>query len=340
MGRLPGGLAAATVGGCAGFGAVCGESLATVATMSSVALPAMEKNKYDLSLATGALAAGGTLGILIPPSMGFIFYSIMTQESIGKLFIAGIIPGILLTLIFIAIIVFQVWRNPELAPKSEKYTLAEKLISTVKLIPVIILFVVVVGGILEGYFTPGEGGAVGAAGGLLFAIFRRKLTKENLRISLVKTTVMCGRIFMMIVAVQIFGSFLASSRLPTLLADFIMTMDVNRYVVLSMVIIIYIFLGCIMNIMPMMMLTLPSIFPTIQALGFDGIWFGVVTVIIMEMGMITPPVGMNVFTMASIATHVPMSKIFRGVMPFFIGMLICAILVIIFPQLALWLPNR
>ncbi len=340
MGRLPGGLAAATIGGCAGFGAVCGESLATVATMSSVALPAMEKEKYHPTLSTGALAAGGTLGILIPPSMGFIFYSIMTEESIGKLFIAGIIPGILLTLIFIGIIIFQVWRNPELAPKSAKYSLAEKLISTVKLIPVAVLFIIVVGGILAGYFTPGEGGAVGAAGGFLFALMRKKLTKENLKISLVKTTVMCGRIFMMIMAVQVFGGFLAASRLPTLLADFIMNVEVNRYVVLGLVVVIYIFLGCIMNIMPMMMLTLPSIYPTIQALGFDGIWFGVVTVIVMEMGMITPPVGMNVFTMSSIATHIPMAQIFRGVMPFFVGMLICAALVIIFPELALWLPNN
>ncbi len=339
LGRLPGGLACASVGGCAGFGAVCGDSLATVVTMSSVALPAMREANYDPALATGALAAGGTLGILIPPSMGFIFYSIITEESISKLFIAGIMPGLLLAAIFMAIIAIQVIRKPEMAPKSPQYTMHEKLMSIVGLIPIALLFVLVVGGILQGFFTPGEGGAVGAMGAFLYALARRRITYNQLKQSLVSTAIMCGKIFLIFVGVYIFGNFLAASRLPNLLADTIIGLEVNRYLVLAFIVLIYIFLGCIMNILPMMMLTLPSIYPTVQALGFDGIWFGVVCVIVMEMGMITPPVGMNVFTMSSLATDIPMSTVFRGVMPFFFGMLICVLLVTLFPAIALWLPG-
>ncbi len=340
LGRLPGGLASASVGGCAGFGAVCGDSMATVVTMTSVALPAMRENKYDPKLACGALAAGGTLGILIPPSMGFIFYSIITEQSIAQLFVAGIIPGILLTAIFIGIIAFQVIRNPSLAPApTVKYTMAEKLMSLVRLIPIALIFILVVGGIMSGFFTPGEGGAVGAAGALVYSLLRRTMTKQKFADSLLATARLCGRIFVVMVGVNIFGTFLASSRLPSLLADFVVSMEVNRYVIIALVVLLYIILGCIMNIMPMMMLTLPSIFPTIVALGFDPIWFGVLCVLVMEMGMITPPVGMNVFTLASLAPDIPMGQMFKGIVPFFIGMLICVVLLILFPDIALFLPR-
>ncbi len=339
LGRTPGGLASASVAGCAGFGAVSGDSLATVATMTSVALPEMRAKNYDTSLATGALAAGGTLGILIPPSMGFIIYSIITEESIAKLFLAGILPGILLTAIFIGIIAFQVIRNPSLAPKGPVVPLGEKFASLLKLIPIAGLFGLVIGGILSGFFTPGEGGAIGAFGALCFAIYRKKMTKENFMASITATGRMAGKIFVVMVGVNLFGNFLSASRLPSLLANTIVEMNVNAYIVLAAIILIYIFLGCIMSIIPMMMLTLPSIFPTVVALGFDPIWFGVVVVVVMEMGMITPPVGMNVFTMASLAPDIPMSKVFKGVLPFFWGMILCVILLIIFPQIALFLPN-
>lgn len=339
LGRLPGGLAAATIGGCAGFGAVCGESLPTVITMSSVALPPMRERNYDTGLATGALAAGGTLGILIPPSIGFIFYSIITEESIGKLFIAGIIPGILLSSMFIGCIVFQVKRNPSLAPKGEIYTMQEKLSSLVLLLPMIGLFALVVGGILQGWFTPGEGGAVGTMGAFLYSACRRRVSWKILKDSLTATVTMTGKIFLIFAGVYCFGAFLAASRLPNLLAETIISLDVNRYVVLAIIVALYIALGAVMNILPMMLLTLPSIYPTVQALGFDGIWFGVITVMLMEMGLITPPVGMNVFTLSSLAPDIPMATIFRGVMPFFLTMVLCVTLIIMFPPLATWLPN-
>lgn len=339
MGRLPGGLAIASVGGCAGFGAVCGDSFACVVTMSSVALPPMRAQKYDPAMACGALAAGGTLGILIPPSMGFIFYSIMTEESVGKLFMAGIMPGILLTVIFMGIIVIKCVRNPSLAPRSPAAPLREKLISTVYLIPVALLFMLVVGGIMMGSFTPGEGGAVGAMGAFLYAVARRKLSMKDLMSALRSTANMSGKIFLIFAGVYILGSFLATSRLPNLMAEAILSMDVNRYLVLGVVCLLYIVLGCVMNILPMMMLTLPSIYPTIMGLGFDGIWFGVVTVLLMEMGMITPPVGMNVFTLSSLVPDIPMSQIFKGVIPFFFGMILCVLIITIFPEIATWLPN-
>ncbi len=339
MGRMPGGLACAAVGGCAGFGAICGESLPTVITMTSVALPAMRENNYDLSLSCGALAAGGTLGILIPPSMGFIFYSLMTEVSVGKLFIAGVMPGLLLTFIFICIIMFQVKRNPSLAPTAPTATFKEKVVSLLGLIPMVLIFLLVIGGILGGLFTPGEGGAVGAMGAFLYGVARRQLSKKAFLDCLFSTAVLTGKVFVIITGVYIFGSFLATSRLPNLLADFVTGLEVNRYVILLVVIFLYIILGCVMNVSAMLLLTLPAIFPTIEVLGFDGVWFGVVTVMVMEMGMITPPVGMNVFMLSSLAPDVPMINIFKGVLPFFVGMLICVALIIIFPQIALWLPS-
>lgn len=339
LGRMPGGLACATVAGCAGFGAICGESLPTVIAMSTVALPEMRNKGYDSGLACGALASGGTLGILIPPSMGFVWYSIMTEESIGKLFVAGIIPGLVLAAIFIVIIVIRVKWNPALAPKSEEYPLREKIASIVGLFPVGLIFLLVVGGILGGYFTPGEGGAVGTVGGILFGLARRRLSGKGLSRAILTTVIMSGKLFLLLMGVYVLSGFFASTRIPALLAQFVAGLEMNRYIVLGVVIVLYIVLGCCMNITPMMLLTLPTIFPTIQALGFDGIWFGVITVILMECGMITPPVGMNVFTMASLVPDVPMAKIFRNVMPFFLGMLLCVLLIIIFPQIALWLPG-
>ncbi len=339
LGRVPGGLAVASVWGCAGFGAVCGDSLACVITMSSVALPAMLQKKYQPSLACGALASGGTMGILIPPSMGFIYYSILTEESIGKLFIAGILPGILLSLIFTLIIILWVKRSPDAAPPSENYPLRDKLVSTFYLLPVAGLFVLVVGGIMAGAFTPGEGGAVGAAGALLYALARRRLSRADLMRALLNTGAMTGRIFLLFAGVYILGAFFSASRLPGLLAESILTAGTNRYLVLALVILLYIFLGAVMNIIPMMMLTLPTIYPTIHGLGFDGVWFGVVTVILMEMGMITPPMGINVFTLSSLAPDIPMGKIFKGVMPFVLGMCLCIILLVLFPEIALILPD-
>jgi tripartite ATP-independent transporter DctM subunit len=339
IGRVPGGLAVASIGGCAGFGAVCGDSMATTVTMSSVALPHMRAKKYDHALATGALAAGGSLGSLIPPSICFVIYSIMTEESVGRLFIAGIFPGLLLACIFIGIIIFRVKRNPALAPASDIYTLHEKIISLVYLLPVAGLFILVIGGIMGGFFTPGEGGAVGAAGVVLYGIVQRRLSWDGFKRATLSTTLICGKILFLIASVGVIKVFLTSTRLPIELANSIVTMDVNRFIVLAMIILLYVFLGSVANIIPMMMITLPSIFPTVQALGFDGIWFGVLIVIVMEMGVITPPIGINVFALSAAVPDIEMITIFKGVWPFFLGMVLCVIIVASFPQIALFLPN-
>ena len=339
MGRLPGGLAVASVGGSAGFSAVCGDSMTCVATMTSVALPPMREKNYDMTLATGVLAGGGTLGILIPPSIGFIFYSIITEESVGKLFLAGVLPALLLTLIFMLIVIVQCMLNPKLAPLGDKYSWREKFASTAGLVPILGLFFLVMGGIMFGWFTPGEGGAIGVMGAVLYAAARGRLTLEALWASLRATALMTGKLFIIFAGVFIFGQLLTVSRLPNLVADMVLAMEVNRYIVLMAVVVFYIVLGTCLNIIPLMMITLPTIYPTIMALGFDGIWFGVVAVMLMEMGVITPPMGLNVFTLCSMVDDVPMWDVFKGVIPFFFGILGCTILIIIFPQIALFLPE-
>lgn len=339
LGRLPGGLAVGTVGGCAGFSAICGESLPTIITMTSVALPPMRERNYDPALATGVLAAGGTLGILVPPSIGFIFYSIITEESIGKLFIAGMLPALLMIFLFIMVVVIQVKLKPSLAPRGDKYTWGEKFSSLVFLLPMFALFGLVIGGILTGTFTPGEGGAVGAMGAFIYALSRRKITWQVIKDSLIATVIMSSKIFLIFAGVYIFGAFLASSRLPNLLAETIVALDISRYGILMVIVVVLILLGCVMNVLPMMLLTLPSLYPTIQALGFDGVWFGVIAVMLMEMGIITPPVGMGVFALSSMAPDIPMATIFRGVLPFVLAMFTCIMLIIIFPGIALWLPS-
>lgn len=337
LGRLPGGLAMASVAGCSGFAAVCGDSMATAVTMGSVALPEMKRKNYQPSIACGALAAGGTLGILIPPSVGFIFYALVTEESVGKLFIAGIIPGLLLAAMFMACIWLIAIRRPELAPRGEATTFHEKLVSLKGVFGMLILFVLILGGILGGFFSPTEGGAVGVVGAFLITVVRRKLTWAGLVQACRQTVFITSKLLMILIGVNILGYFMASSRLPFELADLITGSGLNRYLVLLGVMLLYMLLGCLMNVIPMILLTLPAIFPTIQALGFDPVWFGVLTVIIMEMGQITPPIGVNVFALSSVAKGVSMGTIFAGIMPFFICMCLLLGLIIVFPPLATWL---
>lgn len=338
IGHMPGGMGMAGVAGCTGFAAVCGDSLSTAVTMGSVSLPEMMRLKYSPSLATGALAAGGTLGILIPPSSGFIIYGIVTEVSIGRLFMAGLVPGTMLALMFMAYIYYIAVRHPEMAPRGPRYTLSEKIASSMGLMPILALFVVVLGSIVTGICSPNEGGGVGAMGAFLYALARRKVTRENLLASLHETAELTARIMGIMVGVAILGYFFAATRLPFLLADFIVALPFNRYWVFAIIMVIYIILGCMMNVIPMLMLTLPSIFPTVVALGFDPVWFGVVSVMIMEMGQITPPVGVVVFALAGVAKGIPIETIFKGIVPF-VGLMILAVVIITFiPDIALWLP--
>jgi tripartite ATP-independent transporter DctM subunit len=339
MGRLPGGLAMSSVAGCAGFAAVCGDSLATAVTMGTVALPSMKENKYDISLATGSLAAGGTLGILIPPSAAFIFYAIVTEESIGELFMAGILPGAMLTSIFLLIIFLRTSLNPQLAPPGPSSTLREKIISLKGVLGMLILFLLIMGGILGGIFSPVEGGAVGAVGAFIYAGIKKRLSMAMIKESLFDTLAITCKLLMILIGVGILGYFLAATRLPFEMAEFITGLDVNRYIVFAGVIAMFVLLGCVLNVIPMILLVLPTVFPTITALGFDPIWFGVVCVLVMEMGQITPPIGVNVFAISSVSHDVPMEKIFSGILPFFIGMIFCVLLLVVFPDIALFLPR-
>ena len=340
LGHKPGGLAIASVTGCAGFAAICGDSLATAMTMSSVALPEMKRHNYNMGLSCACLAAGGTLGILIPPSVGFIFYAIITEESLGKLFLAGVAPGILLAAMFCLAVYIMARRHPELAPRGPEYPLSEKLRSLTGVIPMLGLVVLVLGGILFGFFSPNEGGAVGAFGTFIYAFISKKLTKEGFIKALQGTVSMTTKLFLILIGVGLLGYFFAASRIPFELADAVLAATTNKWLIFLLVVLLYISLGCMLNVIPMILLTLPALYPTIQALGFDPIWFGVVTVILMEMGQITPPMGLVVFAIAGMPDSAPMASIFKYIIVFVMCMLMCIVLLTIFPDIALYLPNK
>lgn len=339
FGSLRGSLAMSAVAGCASFAAVCGESLATAVTMGTIALPEMRKKKYHPGLATGAIAAGGTLGILIPPSMGFIVYAIITEESIGKLFVAGLLPGILLAFLFIVLIYIIARLDPSKAPRGEATSFKEKLRSLKGTIAMLVFFVLILGGIMGGIFSPNEGGAIGSVGTFIYALFRRRITKEMLIRAMQNTAIISTKIFAVVIGVGILNSFLASTRLPYLLSELVTNLDLNRFMILAIIVALYIGLGCVMNVVPIILLTMPAIFPTVLALNFDPIWFGVISVILMEMGQITPPIGIIVFAVGGVAKDIPMETIFKGIIPFVLCMILCVIILTVFPQIALYLPN-
>ncbi len=340
MGRLRGSLAMATVVACALFGAICGSSAATCATMGVVSLPEMRKHNYDDGLSCGAIAAGGTLGILIPPSTGFILFGIVSGESVGKLFAAGIIPGILLALCFCVAIAVVCWRHPEKAPDRMKFSAKEKLVSLKGGIVMVILFAIVIGGILTGFFTAVEASAVGVVIAFVYLCIRRQCSWKNIMACFRETVKTSGMIFLILIGAYVFGNFLTVSGLSTALADLVGGMNVSRYVILIVVLIIYALLGCLMDSLAMVMLTVPIFYPIlVTTLGFNGIWYGVIMVMVMEMGLITPPVGMNVYIVSGVAKNVKLGKIFAGVVPMLIAMIIAIIIVILVPQLATWLPS-
>lgn len=338
VGHLPGGLAMGTIGACAGFAAICGSSLAAGVTMGKVALPEMEKYKYDPRLATGCVASGSTLGILIPPSIGFIIYGLLTEESVGKLFMAGIFPGILLATLFIATIYIIAKRNPDMGPPGERVSFKEKLLSLRNTWAMLALFLLVMGGIYGGIFTPTEAGAIGAFGSIVITFIGRKMTFDKLIGTILQTGQMTAMVLILLVGSMIFMSFLTISKLPFSVADYVAGLSVPKYGLFAIIIIIYLLLGMIMDAMSSMVITVPIIYPTILILGFDPVWFGVIMVVVVEMGLITPPVGMNVFVLSSV-TDVSLGTIFRGALPFVITMLLCVVILTIFPQIALYLPN-
>jgi C4-dicarboxylate transporter DctM subunit len=339
FGHRRGGLAMTTVGACAGFSAICGSTNATAATMATVALPEMKRYGYDMSLATGTVAAAGSLGILIPPSVIFIVYGILTEQSIGKLFAAGILPGILLCFLFLMSIYLRVRKNPSLAPPGPKTSFKEKFRSFTGVIETLILFAMVMGGIFFGIFTPTEAAAIGAFLTILIAVFRKQLTWPAFGKSLADTTKISCMIMVIVTGAVIFGHFMAITRVPYELAEWVSSLPLPPHTVMGVIILVYLFGGCFMDALAMIMLTIPIFFPVVQTLGFDPIWFGVVIVLITEMGVITPPVGVNVYVVYGVAKDVPLENIFRGVFPMLLALLLCNLILLIFPQIALFLPN-
>ena len=338
--KLPGGLAIATIGACAGFAAVSGSSVATAATMGTIAVPEMKRFNYHPRLSTGSVAAGGTLGFLIPPSIGFIVYGMMTEQSIGKLLVAGMIPGLTLAAAYIAIIVVMVKLNPSLAPASpEPVTWREKFKALTGIWEPLAIFLVVMGGIYLGFFTPTEAGAIGATVLFLVALIKRKLTGQNLVQALQEAIRISVMVLFLVAGANVFSYFLALSMIPMKVAEWVAGLQVTPYLIHAIIVVIYLFLGCFLDAISMMVLTLPVIFPIILALGFDPIWFGVIAVLMMEAGLITPPMGLNIFTVAGVVKDVSVEEIFRGTLPFLLSIFVIVILITIFPKIALLLPN-
>lgn len=338
LGNLKGGLAMATVGACAFFAAISGSSVATAATMATVALPEMRRYKYAPSLATGSIAAGGSIGILIPPSVILIIYGVIAQQSIGKLFLAGFIPGVLEAVFYIFTIVVLVQINPHLGPRGPQTNFRDKMISLVRVWEVVLLFLCVIGGIYAGVFTPTEAAGVGAFGAFFFALIRKRLTLPNFKESVADTTKNTGMVFIIILGAMILGYFLSITRLPFEMASFIADLPVNRYIILTFILLLLAMLGCIMDSMAIVLLTVPIFFPVILGLNFDPIWFGILVVRVTEMGLITPPVGINVYIIKGISNE-PMGTIFRGVVPFIMADILHIALLMAVPQITLFLPS-
>lgn len=339
LGHFRGGLALGTIGGCAGFAAVSGDSMGTAAVMGAAALPEMKRYNYNDSLATGCVAAGGTLGILIPPSMGFIIYAVITDTSISKLFIAGILPGLLLAFLFMLVIHIQTRLDRDIARPGPKVGWTDKFISLKNTWAMILIFVVVIGGIYRGVFTPTEAGAIGASGALIIGLINRQFSKKKLAAALLDTGRTVSMLFLLFIGAHILGYFLAGSEAPHQVSKFITNLPLPRYALLAAILFVYLLLGCVMNILPAVIVTLPIFFPTVLALGFDPIWFGVILVIIMEMGLITPPVGMNVFVIKGVAKDVSIGTIYKGIFPFLLAMIASVIILTVFPDIALLLTK-
>lgn len=339
LGHLPGGLAAAAVGACTIFGAICGSGPATAATMASVAIPEMKRYKYSPELACGSVAAGGSLGMLIPPSVVFIVYAILTEKSIGQLFIAGIVPGVMMALLFCVTIYIQCRLNPKLGPAGPKVSFKRKLLSLNGLIETLVLFAVVMLGMFMGFFSPTEAAAIGAAGSLVIAAVRGKITRRMITQSVMETIRTSCMVMIIVTGAVIFGRFLAITRIPFELATWLSNLPLPGWAVMGMIILFYLLAGSFIDALALVLLTIPIFYPVVVELGYDPIWFGVIIVVVTQMGVITPPVGVNVYVVSGIERDVPLQKIFRGSMPFLLAMVVAAILLMIFPQICTWLPN-
>lgn len=355
LGHRKGGVAMAAVGACAGFGAVCGSSLATASTMGQVALPEMRKRGYSDALSTGVLAAGGTLGILIPPSVILVIYAIMTEQNIVKMFLAAFIPGVLAALGYMLAVAVYVRIYPDSASAAAKVPLRDRLSSLWKVWPVVVIFGLVMGGIagdwnwsqdgVQALFTPTEGAAWGAVATGLYGIWTGGLNRETIKDCILSTASATAMIFLIILGAQLFNSFLAITQMPQALADWISTSGFTPLMVLAVMLITYLIFGCVMDSLSMILLTIPIFFPIIESLDFGmsaeatAIWFGILALIVVEVGLITPPVGMNLFIINSMAKDIPIQRTYQGVLPFLISDLVRVVILIAFPAISLWLVN-
>lgn len=339
VGHRRGGLAMASIIASGGFGSICGSSIATAATMSRVAYPQMKAHGYKDTLATGSIASGGTLGILIPPSTILVIYGIITETDIGKLFIAGILPGVVAIVCLCMAVVFVTWRDPQAGPPAERFTWPERLKALRGIWGVAVLFALVIGGIYGGVFTATEGAGVGAAGAFLFALFRGALSPKVLMEVLVESTRTTAMLFAILIAAMVFTNFINFTTMPGDLRDFILEYSPNPIMVVVMMMGIYLILGMVMEELAIVLLTIPVFFPVITGLGFDPVWFGILIVTIVEIGMISPPVGLNLFVLNSLLPDVKLSTIYKGVIPFVLADIVRLGILIAVPAIALWLPG-
>ena len=340
IGHLRGGLGMATVIACGGFAAICGSSVATAATFSSVAYPEMRRFGYPQSFSTGVIAAGGTLGAMLPPSTVLAVYAILTQQDIGKLFMAGIIPGLLAMAMYVLTISVIVQVKPDWLPRGPATTWAQRFAGLKDVWAPLLLFVFVIGGLYGGFFTPTEAGGVGATGAFLLGVLRGKLDRKGILEALLSATRTSAAVFTVLIGALIFGYFLTMTQTPQKLTGFLTELGLGPYGVLALIMLMYLVLGCLMDAMAMIILTVPIIFPVIVQLGFDPIWFGIIIVMTVELGLIHPPVGMNVFVIKSVVHDVSFTTIFKGVIPFVLTDLLRLLILIAFPMIALWLPGR
>jgi len=340
MGSMKAGLALATIGACTAFGAICGSTTATAATMSAVALPEMKKYNYSRSLSTATIASAAILGVMIPPSVIFILYGISAQQSIRKLFMAGILPGLLLMFLFMLVAYLQAVRNPALAPAGPQVSWPDKIKAVLSGgVEVIIIFIVVMGGLYIGWFTPTEAGGVGAFATLIVALFRRKLDWNGFVNSLTDSVRISAMIMFLVAAAGIYGRFLAITGLPAGLARWAVELPLPPVAILAVIMVIYLILGCFIDALALILLTVPIFYPVAVQLGFDPIWFGVIIVLALGMGCITPPVGANVYVVAGVDRETPVMEIFRGVWPYLFAIMLCVVILTAFPQIALFLPS-
>ena len=340
LGHLRGGLGFATILACGGFAAISGSSVATAATFSTVAYPEMRRYNYPQSFACGVVAAGGSLGAMLPPSTVLAVYGIITEQDIGKLFVAGILPGLLAICMYITTIVIMGLVRPGFLPSGKRASWKERLGSVREVWAPLLLFVFVIGGLYGGWFTPTEAGGMGAAGAFIIGVVRGRLSRKDIRASLLQATRTAAAVFTVLIGALLFGYFLTVTQTPQKITMFLTGLGLGRYGVLALIMLMYLVLGCLMDAMAMIILTVPIIFPVITTLGFDPVWFGVIIVMTVELGLIHPPVGMNVFVIKSVVHDVDFLTIFKGVLPFIVTDLIRLTILIAFPMIALYLPSR